>query len=49
MVAVALLQSNGLMGKDLDVVEGKFSRYFPLPYRVAVIINLGTSQPSPTI
>ena len=29
--------------QDLDVVEGKFSSYFPLPYRVAIIINIGFS------
>jgi len=23
------------------VVEGNFSSYFPLPYRVAIIINIG--------
>jgi hypothetical protein len=35
-----------LIPKDLDVVEGRFSSYFPLPYRVAIIINIGMS---PTI
>jgi hypothetical protein len=47
-MVLALLFSLKLFNvQDLDVVEGKFSTYFPLPYRVAIIIDIGNPSTHP--